>query len=324
MSTAQPTPTQTVGISLGERLRHNPVTLKELRSRMRGVRSHVILTIYLVFISAIVSFIYLGIVAAGDIGANPETYQIAGKAIFGVVISLQFTFISFIAPALTAGAISSEREHQTYDLLRATLLSARSLVLGKFFSALAFMALLLFAAFPLLSVAFLLGGLEIAELLIGALMLAVTTLVLCAAGIFFSALLKRTLPATILTYLFSGSLLAGIPSFASFLLTLAGPFIGEALTSSNFANSEPSLAFIVILAIAAWVLIATNPMFAAIVSEMILIQEQSLFVYLIPTTTNGPSLPFISPWIGYCVFYIVISLIFITLSISIVHKRDRN
>ena len=42
------------------RVWQNPITIKELRSRMRGRRAYVILTINLLFLSFLVSMIYLG------------------------------------------------------------------------------------------------------------------------------------------------------------------------------------------------------------------------------------------------------------------------
>jgi hypothetical protein len=49
----------------------------------------------------------------------------------GTVSSLLAFGLSWIAPALTAGTIARERELATFDLLRATLLTERAIVLGK-------------------------------------------------------------------------------------------------------------------------------------------------------------------------------------------------
>jgi hypothetical protein len=51
--------------------------------------------------------------------------------VVGVASSLLTFALSWIAPALTAATIAHERELGTFDLLRATLLSERSIVLGK-------------------------------------------------------------------------------------------------------------------------------------------------------------------------------------------------
>ena len=86
--------------------------------------------------------------------------------VFAAVLGIQAFLIVFIGPAFTAGAISGEKERQTYDLLRTTLLPAGALVRGKLISALGYVFLLVFASVPLQSVAFLLGGVALEELII--------------------------------------------------------------------------------------------------------------------------------------------------------------
>ena len=74
-----------------------------------------------------------------------------------VVTSLLSFALPWIAPALTGAAIARERELGTLDLLRATLLTERSIVLGKLGGCLArlwpaLLALLLLSPFQLLGV----------------------------------------------------------------------------------------------------------------------------------------------------------------------------
>jgi hypothetical protein len=51
--------------------------------------------------------------------------------ILGMVVGLLGMILPWIAPALAAATIAREREMQTFDLLRTTLLSERAIVLGK-------------------------------------------------------------------------------------------------------------------------------------------------------------------------------------------------
>jgi hypothetical protein len=291
---------------------------------MRGGRAYILLSIYLIIASLIVFFIFIGVISSSSMGPSPEDYKIAGKAIFSTVVFLQFGLISFIAPALTAGSISSERERLTYDLVRTTLLTAPSFVWGKLLSSIAFLALLLFVSLPFQSIAYLLGGLEISELIVSTLMLSVTTLAFCAAGIFFSALIKRTLPATILTYVFSGGTMTGVPTTLSFILALVGPLAEEIITGRYTSGEAPSLLTIIFLAVIIWFAIITNPIFTAVLSEILLIEEQELFIWMMPTSLKGPDIPIISPWIGYCLFYFVLSLVLIAITTSIVKRKDSN
>ena len=64
----------------------------------------------------------------------------------------------FLAPAFTSGAISLEREKQTLDMLAATPISSLAIVVGKLFSALAYVFLLIAASIPLTAIVFVFGG----------------------------------------------------------------------------------------------------------------------------------------------------------------------
>ena len=313
--TTLPAPAKPKPRSQFRSLRDNPVVLKELRSRMRGNRAFIILTVYVGLISALVAIVYISFVSTNDFGFSPDTRQIMGKTIFGLVVLAQLGMISFVAPGLTAGAISSERERQTFDLLRTTLLPGRSLVRGKLLSALVYLLLLLFAALPLQSIAFLFGGVELAELLISTLMLVVTTIAFCCAGLFFSSIVKRTLPSTVLAYAFSNLLLFGLPFMVLTLMTLLIPIIEQAVFSGS--NEIAELFFLVI----AWLLVSVNPFLTAIVSEVLLIDQGDLFFSM---QSVGPfsNFPVPSPWIIYCIIFLVISFILYQISVSMVTRKE--
>jgi ABC-type transport system involved in multi-copper enzyme maturation permease subunit len=293
------------------RILDNPVVLKELRGRMRGRQAFILLTVYLGLIAFFIVVIYntvFGITRATS--WDPGSRQTAGKLIFGTVVLLELLLLSFIAPGLTAGAITSERERQTFDLLRTTLLSARALVLGKLGSAFSYLFLLILTALPIQSLAFILGGVGMAEMVVSSLMLVVTALFFCTLGIFFSSFMKRTLAATVSSY---------ATVLASFLLLVLLFFLIaylESYSSGNFPVRERILTLVV------WFLISINPFMAAVISEVILVDQQSLFI------TNNPmfggSLSYlVSPWITYVLVYLGLTLIMILLSIYKVKRPDR-
>jgi ABC-type transport system involved in multi-copper enzyme maturation permease subunit len=235
-----------------------------------------------------------------------------GKVIFSTVVLLELLMLGFIGPALTSGAISSERERKTIDLLKTSLLSARSIVFGKLGSATAFLLLLIFTAIPLQSLAFFLGGVGMAEIVVSTLMLVVTAIFFCALGMFFSSFAQRTLIATVYSY---ATILV---SFIFFVLLL---FSISIFDSYSYSNPSSTL-FENITTIAVWFLFSTNSLFAAVMSEVILVEDQSLFL-----TNSGffgnTSLTLPSPWIIYFAFYIVLTVVLISLSIYFVNRPDR-
>ncbi|HLV43668.1 MAG TPA: ABC transporter permease subunit, partial [Aggregatilineales bacterium] len=276
---------------LGGLIRRNPIALKELRGRMRGSRAFVILSVYVALMSVFTVVLYL-IYMASQATALSTSGGVVGKLIFGGIVAIELFLVCFIAPAFTAGAISGERERGTFDLLRTTLLPARRVVMGKLISALAYIVLLLLVAVPLQSLAFLMGGISIAEVLLSVELLLVTAIGYGAMGLFLSAATKRTLTASILTYTFALVMTVAMP-LASLMMSI--------LTTSGAARGsvfvEGALHVISLL------LSATNPIGAAIFTEVVLQQNATAFLYT-ETLSNGANLPLLSPWIVYTVLYL--------------------
>ena len=106
---------------------------------------------------------------------------------------------------------TGERERQTYDLLKITLLPRPTFLVGKLESALGFIVLLLLSAIPLQSIAFLFGGVSETELIVSFIMLTVTSITFGAVGIFFSTLTDKTVTASVRSYSAALIVLIGVP-----------------------------------------------------------------------------------------------------------------
>jgi ABC-type transport system involved in multi-copper enzyme maturation permease subunit len=188
------------------------VGVKELRGRMRGRRAFVILTIYLLLLGSfawmmelILERRYAGTVASSAAFASSQI----GQGIFVALVMLETLLVVALAPAFTAGAISLEREKQTLDMLATTPISSLSIVVGKLFSALTYLFILIFASIPLTAIVFVFGGVAPDDVIRGYAVLLATALGLGSVGIFFSALIKRTQAATIITYFAVGAATLG-------------------------------------------------------------------------------------------------------------------
>jgi len=303
--------TQSALAEFFSRVADNPIISKELKGRMRGRQGFVLISSYLVLISFFLVLIYLLLTIDGSLSnGDPGFLQTVGKIIFSTVVLLELLMLGFIGPALTSGSIASERERKTIDLLKTSLLSARAIVFGKLGSAVAFLLLLVFTAIPLQSLAFFLGGVGMAEIVVSTLMLVITAIFFCTLGLFFSSFSQRTLIATVLSY---ATILV---SFVLFILLLFS------INIISSYSSYPSTPLEDVLNIAMWILFSTNPFFAATMSEVILIDEQSLFL----TTNNvlgNSSLTMPSPWIIYLAFYVLLTILLIFLSIYFVNRPDR-
>jgi ABC-2 type transport system permease protein len=179
---------------------------KELRSRMRGRRAFIVLTVYLAILALITYGVYVVIAPnARNVGgfglANANASALIGQTVFSALSIFQLILVSFIAPAFTAGQISLEREKQTLDLLVTTPMRPAAIVLGKLAAALAFVVLMIVAALPIVAIVLMYGGASIDDLVRQQVILLATALALGTVGLFYSALLKRTQAATVLTYI---------------------------------------------------------------------------------------------------------------------------
>lgn len=286
----------------------NPIIAKELKGRMRGRQGFVILSVYLLLLSVVIGGMYLYSINNGNISrTSPNSLQAIGKLVFNTVVMLELLMIAFIGPALTSGAISSERERGTFDLLRTSLLSSRALVLGKLGSVIIYLLLLIFTALPLQSLAFFLGGVGMAEMIISIVILAASAFLFCTLGLYFSSLAKRTLIATVLSYT-SMILPVIILVFLFYLLVDSG------LDISSLSIEDQGVVLTIL-----WVLFSTNPFTASLISQLMLVEEQSLFLIYPPDF----SLVLFSPWIIYVIFAVTMTALMIWLIVLYLDRYER-
>jgi ABC-type transport system involved in multi-copper enzyme maturation permease subunit len=193
----------------------NPIVAKEYRSRMRTWRSPLAMTIYILLLGGLGWAIFSSTASAARNSFNGGQAANYGQALFLWLVLFQMVLLAFITPALTAGAVSSERERQTIDLLFVTKLPAFSILWGKLLASMSFVILLLLLSVPIFSLVFLFGGIELDQVLNAFLVTAVAALTLGIIGLACSTAFKRTLPATVSAYgaafvLLAGSLLFGL------------------------------------------------------------------------------------------------------------------
>lgn len=175
---------------------------KELRGRMRGWGSPLLLTGFIA-LQALVAILVFAAASGDDLRQTGPDMAARALEVFVVLSVMQTVLILMVAPALTAGTIAGERERQTLDLLLSTRLTALEIVAGKLVAGLAFTLLLILASLPLLGIVFLFGGVSIGLLLRTAAVQITTALMLGAAGVMFSSLVRRPGAATVLGLLSS-------------------------------------------------------------------------------------------------------------------------
>jgi ABC-2 type transport system permease protein len=291
----------------------NPVVLKELRGRMRGMRAFVVMTIYLLLMSGFATLLYVLYSSSLNYSGYASGGTI-GRVLFIGIVGVELFLVTFIAPTFTAGAISGERERQTYDLLRTTLLPASSLVIGKLVSALSYVLLLLLAAIPLQSIAFLFGGVTETEIILAFVILVVTAITLGSVGIYFSSVMQRTLSASIMTYGFAMFITLGLP----LIMIVIGAFITPLLRDASTTVQS-------IMTYVFGAMVSTNPLATAMYTEYQVTTNQSIgfFTHTVQDRTGSFTLPLLSPWIVFTVFYLFISAVLVFIAIRRVRRIEK-
>ncbi len=294
--------------------RLNPVMLKELRGRMRGMRAFVVMSVYLGLMSGFTTLLYLIYSSANQSSGSAAAGEI-GRILFMGIVGIELLLIVFIAPAFTAGAITGERERQTYDLLKTTLLASPSFVIGKLESALGYILLLLLAAIPLQSIAFLFGGVSETELILAFVILAVAAVALGTVGIYFSAVMQRTLTASVRAYSVTLLVTFGAPIVLGTILSL----VQGTLYYSGGANPANSPVVEAVIAYVQLFLASMNPVSTALTTQELLVTRQVVGFWT-QTLSDGSTIPMVSPWITYSILYLTTASILVVVTI----RRTQN
>ncbi|MCD1261543.1 ABC transporter permease [Paenibacillus athensensis] len=202
----------------------NPVLEKEIRLRMRSLRSPIAIFAYLLAIGLLaLGFAYINVGGAGNVLSATKSSEL-----FYFLSGVQLVLISFMTPGLTAGTISGEREKQTLNMLLTTQQSSSTIILSKLLASLSFMLLTVLATMPLYSIVFLYGGVSPGQLMAIFAFYLFVMLTIGSAGIFFSTMFKKTVISVIITY--------GFVLVIFGFTALAGLFFGE--LAGNSMNEE--------------------------------------------------------------------------------------
>ena len=229
----------------------NPVLARELRVRLRGGRAWLLLTAYLVMLGAICFLVYEA--ESGNPSSpfndpfaapSPTQFATVGRSVFEWLVFFMLLLVLFLVPGLTSGAIAGERERQTLVPLQVTLLRPWQVIVGKLAASFAFLALLVLATAPLLSIAYLIGGVTFASVLRGLGVVLFAGLAMTCLTLFTSAVFRRVQAATVAAYS-----LVLVMTLGSFLVWAAAGIIDE--SRGDDPGDPPSY------------LLATNPLFTA-------------------------------------------------------------
>lgn len=223
----------------------NPILTRELRRRMRGkalIYSIITYTMLMTIATALVLLFYSPSPFAKTDVSMLQKLQATGIYLFRAITGIQILLVLIIAPTITAGVTTGEKERKTFDFLRVTTITRWMYVMGCFLSTAFYVGLALLCALPLLSLTFLYGGVSLQDVMQMFFYLLGASCVLSSFGLYISSVSERTRTAQgIIVFLIFAVLFGGFFLYNEFRRIFSG---AAAATAAQGGSSGPAIYFL--------------------------------------------------------------------------------
>ena len=219
-----------------------PIFDKELRVSSRRRRTYVLRFLYVALLTIYTALCWIAIVRESGYSNAYGSAQMsqAGKIIVATLVWFQFIAVQLLAVIMLSTSISDEIYHRTLAVLMTTPITGLQIVLGKLFSKLLQLALLLAIGLPILAIIRVLGGVP-TEFVVASFCLTATAMLFAASvSLLLSIFNRRAYMVIILSLVVLGILYALIPFLTIMILqdTLRGNLgamntIGKVICAAN-------------------------------------------------------------------------------------------
>jgi ABC-type transport system involved in multi-copper enzyme maturation permease subunit len=173
----------------------NPVLQRELLVNLRMRRAFVLLFAYVTLLGVVV---YMAWPQAKKIDmTNPE----AAKRLVNLFFLGQYMIASLMAPSFAAGAITGEKERNSYEMVLASPLKPAAIVLGKLFASLSHVAILIISSLPIVMLCLPLGGVSFYEVVAIYMALIISVITFGMVSLACSSYFQRTAASLVVSYL---------------------------------------------------------------------------------------------------------------------------
>jgi len=195
----------------------NPVLKREVRAGMRSPKL-ILSIIGFNLVLALTGFVFLAFFeeaeplerlflelffsedAAQSMTDNELAYN-SIRLLYCLLVLLEFVLLFFIVPTLTGSMIAGEREHQTLDLMLTTQLTPKTIAFGKLMAMMKNIFMFLMSTLPILSLVNVFGSFSVLDMVASFGVMLVLTFFIGSIGLWFSAWVKRSVSATLCTYI---------------------------------------------------------------------------------------------------------------------------
>jgi ABC-2 type transport system permease protein len=280
-----------------------PIFGKELRVSSRRKKNYTLRLIYIILLTIFIAIVWLSIVKSeGSSVYEKSRLALAGKTIVSTIVMFQFIATQVIAIIMLSTSISDEIYHRTLGLLMTTPISSFQIVMGKLFSKLLQLILLLAITLPLLAIVRIFGGVPWSYVL-SSLCITLTAVIFAGSlSLFFSINNRRAYVVIIKTVVTLGVLYFFIPTVTTILLN------PRWIYAPVFGNPIITLPLLVAF-------IHLNPFAVMSLSTGTMISPIAMAI--LPMMPTGGSVFY---WPLHCILMLGVSALLIAMSVKIVRK----
>lgn len=192
--------------------RLNPVFVKEMQIGSRSVKIPIVIAIFNGLLSVIA---VMAILITNGTSAFGQYDYTSLQAVFPFLSWVEFVLIGLFTAIITSSAIAGERERQTLEVMMTTPVKPMAIVAGKLGSVVAQMMIFVISSIPIMSIAFILGGLNWLVLPVFVLVMLFLCIYIGCIGVFCSSFIKKSVGAVVLTIVIWSGIL-----FVTFLIVI--------------------------------------------------------------------------------------------------------
>jgi len=283
-----------------------PIFDKELRVSSRRKRNYTLRLIYVILLTFFIAIVWLSMVKSeGSSAYQKSRLALAGKTIVTTIVTFQFFATQIIAVIMLSTSISDEIYHRTLGLLMTTPIGSFQIVMGKLFSKLLQIILLLAISLPMLAIVRIFGGVPW-DYVLSSLCITLTAVIFAGSlSLYFSINSRRAYVVIIKTVVTLGVLFFFIPTITGVL------FIPRWLYVPVLGNSVAAFPLLVAF-------LHLNPFGAMSVNTAMMITPSApKTMVMLAITPTGASFFY---WPIHCALMLGASALLIAISVKVVRK----
>lgn len=176
-------------------LLENPVLQRELVSNLRMTRSFILLAAYVGLLGLLVYAAWPGEQKL-DLARPEKAQELVNLFFFG-----QYLLVSLMTPSFAAGAITGEKERESFEMLMASPIKPGAIVLGKLAASLTHLAILMVCSLPIVMLCLPLGGVSLYEVFAAYFAMVSSVALFGMICLWCSSFFSRTSAALVVSYL---------------------------------------------------------------------------------------------------------------------------